>query len=74
MIKTEYLNDNKLVKHYSSEGYLLLQKETGAKYSEPIDINPCPYTYIETNEYPDSETDEEEISPENFLNMLQEVL
>lgn len=50
MIKTEYLNDGTLIKHYSDKGVLLLQVETGIKYSEPIDGVPCAYTYTETDE------------------------
>lgn len=50
MILTELLNNDTLIKHYSDKGYLLLQNETGAKYFEPIDIVPCPYTYTETDE------------------------
>lgn len=50
MILTELLNDNTLIKHYSDKGVLLLQKETGMKYSDPVDIYPCPYTYEETDE------------------------
>lgn len=50
MIKTEYLNDGTLIKHYSDSGYLLLQVETGAKYTDPIDVVPCRYTYVETSE------------------------
>ena len=50
MIKTEFLNDGTLIKHYSDKGVMLLQNETGAKYSDPIDIYPCPYTYSETDE------------------------
>ena len=66
MIKTELLNDGTLIKHYSDEGFLLLQKETGAKYAEPIDINPCPYTYEETDELanPPEEVEEDEIEEE----------
>ena len=71
MIKTEYLNDNTLIKHYSDAGYLLLQNETGAKYAEPIDLVPCQYTYTETNELVDGD---EEISEEEFFNMIEEVL
>ena len=67
MIQFEYLNDYTLIKHYSDQGFLLLQVETGAKYSEPIDIVPCPYTYIETDE---TEEDlllgEEELSDEQL--------
>lgn len=59
MIKTEYLNDGTLIRHYSDAGFMLLQNETGEKYSDPIDIVPCPYTYTETNEL--IEVDEENI-------------
>ena len=72
MIKTEYLNDGTLIKHYSDSGFLLLQKETGAKYAEPIDVVPCIYTYIETDEF--SEEDGAELSDEEFINMIEEVL
>lgn len=50
MILTEYLNDGTLIKHYSDKGVMLLQVETGVKYSDPIDIVPCRYTYEETEE------------------------
>ena len=59
MIKTEYLNDGTLIKHYSDAGFMLLQVETGLKYSEPIDVVPCPYTYEETDEKIDEEIREE---------------
>ena len=71
MIKTEYLNDGTLIRHYSDAGYMLLQVETGAKYSDPIDIVLCPYTYEETDELIEGD---EEISGEEFLVMVQEVL
>lgn len=48
MIKTEYLNNKTLIKHYSDQGYYILQKETGIQYEEAIDVVPCIYTYIET--------------------------
>ena len=50
MILTELLNNGTLIKHYSDQGYLLLQVETSAKYLDPIDVNPCPFNYVETNE------------------------
>lgn len=62
MIKCEYLrtrNDGvMLCKCYSDEGYMLLQKETGLKYFDPIDVadliegeyRPKYYTYEETDE------------------------
>lgn len=72
MIKTELLNNGTLIKYYSDEGFLLLQNETGVKYSDPVDIYPCPYTYTETNER-DVDADED-VSGDEFLTMVQEVL
>ena len=62
MILTELLNDGTLIRHYSDKGFLLLQVETGAKYSDPVDIVPCPYTYEETDEK--AEVEEDEVSEE----------
>lgn len=50
MIQTELLNEGTLVRHYSDIGMMLLQVETGAKYSDPVDVVPCRYTYEETDE------------------------
>ena len=63
MIKTEFLNEGTLIKHYSDAGYMLLQNETGLKYADPIDVVPCRYTYEETDELIDVEetTEVEEI-------------
>lgn len=63
MIQLELLNDGTLVKHYSDKGVMLLQKETGLLYSDPVDVYPCPYTYEETDEPIDVE-DEEEVVEE----------
>ena len=59
MILTEFTT----VKHYSDKKVMLLQKETGELYAEPVDTYPCMYTYEETD-IPISEEDEinEEIS------------
>jgi hypothetical protein len=82
MIKTEFLNDGKLIKHYSDSGVMLLQVETNMMYADPIDVVPCRYTYTETD-VPiydgNEETDGEMIigdgiSGEEFLDMIQEVL
>ena len=73
MIKTEFLNDGTLIRHYSDAGYMLLQNETGVKYADPVDVVPCRYTYTETDEYIDPET-EGEITSEEFMNMIKEVL
>ena len=62
MIKTEYLNDGTLIKHFSDSGYMLLQIETGIKYPEPVDAVPCIYTYEETDELIESDEDFLEMS------------
>lgn len=72
MIKTEFLNDGTLIKHYSDAGFMLLQVETSMKYADPVDLVPCRYTYEETNELIDN--DDSEISDDEFLDMLEEVL
>ena len=71
MIKTEFLNDGTLIKHYSDAGFMLLQVETGAMYSDPIDVVPCKYTYEETEEPVEGD---EEITDEEFFDMIEEVL
>lgn len=72
MIQTEFLNDGTLIKHYSDAGYMLLQNETGMKYADPVDLVPCRYTYEETDEL--INVDDDEISDDEFLDMLEEVL
>ena len=72
MIKTEFLNDGTLIKHFSDKGVMLLQVETGIKYSDPVDVVPCRYTYEETDER--IEGDEVEISDDEFISMIEEVL
>ncbi len=49
MVVEEFLNDRKLVRHYSDCGMMLLQKETGLLYIDAIDVVPCKYTYEETD-------------------------
>jgi hypothetical protein len=72
MILTELLNDGKLIRHYSDKGVMLLQVETGVKYSDPVDVVPCKYIYTETDEL--IEEDNEEITGEDFKAMVEEVL
>jgi hypothetical protein len=71
MILTEYLNDGTLIKHYSDSGFMLLQNETGVKYSDPVDVVPCRYTYTETDELIEGD---EEITEDEFMDMIEEVL
>lgn len=70
MIQVEYLNDGTLIKHFSDEGKMLLQNETGLLYSDPVDVVPCAYTYSETDEFIETE----EVGAEEFLEMVKEVL
>lgn len=73
MILTEFLNDGTLIKHYSDAGFMLLQVETGDKYSDPIDVVPCRYTYEETDEKIDSEeVDSDEATVEDYQDALGE--
>lgn len=65
MIKTEYLNDGTLIKHYSDAGFMLLQVETGIKYADPVDMVPCGYTYEETDELINTDS-EEAITKDNI--------
>jgi hypothetical protein len=74
MIQVEYLNDGTLIKHYSDKGFLLLQQETGIKYADPIDVVPCRYTYIETNEREEGGDEGEEITGDQLKAMIEEVL
>ena len=69
MIKTEYLNDGNLIRHYSDEGKMLLQMETGAQYSEAVDVAPCRYTYTETD-IP-IEGDGEEATEADYIESLE---
>ena len=59
MIKIEFLHDGTLIKHYSDAGYMLLQVETGIKYADPVDVVPCRYTYVETEELVEEQSTEE---------------
>lgn len=72
MIKTEFLNDGTLIKHYSDKGVMLLQVETGEKYSDPVDLVPCRYTYEETDEKIDMEIDADEATVEDYQDALTE--
>lgn len=72
MILTEYLNDGTLIRHYSDRGVLLLQNETGAKYSDPVDLVPCRYTYTETDELVDDS--DMFITGDEFMAKVEEVL
>lgn len=58
MLKEEIISET-LIKHYSDEGFLIRQIETGALYGEAVDLRPCRYTYEETD-IPENQEEEEE--------------
>jgi hypothetical protein len=74
MILTEFLNDGTLIKHYSDKGVMLLQVETGDKYSDPVDVYPCRYTYVETDELIDGDSNGIFITGDEFMAKVEEVL
>lgn len=47
MVQMETINDR--VRHYSDNGMMLRQIETGTLYEDAVDVTPCPYTYEETD-------------------------
>lgn len=47
-----------LVRTYSDTGHRILQVETGIVYDEAIDVSPCRYTYVETEDFVEADTDE----------------
>ena len=69
-----------LYRTYSDQGFMIRQIETRALYSEAIDIEDAPYTYEETNESINgNETskpslDPDEISAEEFMQLIEEAL
>ena len=67
MIVTEYLRDGTLMKHYSDSGCMIEQVETGARYGEAVDVVPCRYTYIETDE---RESGDEELTDSEALDII----
>ena len=52
MIRREYYMTRKdgvnLYRTYSDANKMILQVETGIEYSEAIDVENAPYTYVET--------------------------
>lgn len=74
MIQVEYSNDGTLIKHYSDAGFMLLQVETGIKYSDPVDVVPCRYTYEETDELIESDGNGIFITGDEFMAKVEEVL
>ena len=65
MIVREYFQTRsdgvRLFRTYSDAGFLIRQTQTGAEYSEAVDVEDAPYTYAETDtpiETPEMTTEE----------------
>ena len=84
MIIKEFLETREdgvnLYRHYSDKGVMLRQIETDILYGEPIDIEDAPFTYEETDELIESNgmhkpaLAPDEISPEEFMTLVEEAL
>lgn len=56
MLRTEILSRDdgtNLIRTYSDRGFLIQQDQTGALYSEAVDVEGKGYTYTETNQMSD---------------------
>ena len=60
----------KLYRTYSSTGYLIRQEETGAEYSEAVDVEGAAYTYTETETKIPDPFDAQTASPEELRERL----
>ena len=69
MIAEEYLNNGTLVRHYSDTGMKVVQVETGDVYDEAVDIVPCQFTYVESDE-PVEEDEDVDLHDERILEIL----
>ncbi len=53
MIVKEFYSTRKdgvnLFRTYSDEGFYIVQNETGAEYTEAVDVEGAPFTYSETD-------------------------
>ena len=49
MIVEAYVEGGARIRHYSDEGMMIRQIETGVLYEDAVDYLPCIYTYEETD-------------------------
>lgn len=71
-----------LYRTYSDQGFMVRQIETDVLYSEAVDIEDAPFTYEETDipiedregNEPTSTLAPDEISPEEFMALVEEAL
>ena len=64
MIQSEMVGER--IRHYSDEGYQILQVETNILYEDAVDVVPCAYTYEET----DIPIDDVDIDDSEALNII----
>lgn len=69
MIKSETTGN--LIRHYSDNGMIIKQVETGSLYDEAVDVVPCRYTYEETDTPVQAET---EINPDEAVEAVKILL
>jgi len=62
-----------LYRTYSDANFLIQKVGTEELYGEAIDVEGAPYEYVETDK-PNEWSKEEDITSEEFDNMLKEVL
>lgn len=69
MLRTEYVDNNTRIRHWSDMGMQLRQNETGILYEDAVDYLPCAYTYTETDiPIEDWEEPETMVSSKNIPN------
>lgn len=57
------------IKHHS-DTHTIIQVETGVEYGEAVDIYPCPYTYVESENPLEPEEEATEQDYRDSLNRL----
>lgn len=65
MIRTEQLDDGR-IRHFSDRDMHIRQVETGLLYGDAIDVQPCRYTYEET----DLPIEHDDADAEELLNII----
>ena len=50
MIVSELVENGERIRHWSDASLKICQVETGHIYEDAVDVIPCPFTYVETDE------------------------
>ena len=69
IVEHPYDGHENLIRHYSDKNKRIEQIETGSRYDEAVDVFPCRYTYIETDEPIPSEPEEQEVEENGEENL-----